>query len=86
MRQMDLGARRLEHISRPIPAIGRLQDDLGSGPARATSRANATGSLSILTVDNVSPASVIRTITDRRRCRSIPTYCRDTAGLPSCGL
>ena len=54
----------------------------GSGPALATSSDNATGSLSMLTVDRVSPASFIRPITDRRRCRSIPTYSRDTAGLP----
>jgi hypothetical protein len=32
----------------------------------------------MLTIDSVSPASFIRTITDRRRCRSIPTYSRDT--------
>ena len=37
--------------------------------------ANATGSLSILDTPTTSPASFIRTITDRRRCRSIPTYC-----------
>ena len=37
---------------------------------------NATGSLSIRTVSRTSPAPVIRTITDRRRCRSIPTYSR----------
>src|SRR4029453_5086856 len=53
------------------------------GPAFATSSANATGSLSIRTMSTVSPASVRRTITDRRRCRSIPTYCRSTgASLP----
>src|SRR5688572_8026286 len=28
------------------------------------------------TTSRRSPASVIRTITERRRCRSIPTYCR----------
>jgi hypothetical protein len=33
-------------------------------------------SLRIRTVSNRSPDSVIRTITDRRRCRSIPTTCR----------
>src|ERR1700722_13647096 len=37
--------------------------------------ANATGSLSIFEIFSTSPASFIRTITDRRRCRSIPTYC-----------
>jgi hypothetical protein len=31
--------------------------------------------LSIFDTFNTSPASFILTITDRRRCRSIPTYC-----------
>ena len=35
-----------------------------------------SGSLEIRTVSRTSPNSVIRTNTDRRRCRSIPTNCR----------
>ena len=37
--------------------------------------ANATGSLSIRTCSSTSPSRFWRTITDRRRCRSMPTYC-----------
>src|SRR5438094_103619 len=38
-------------------------------------RDRASGPLSILATSSTSPASFMRTITDRRRCRSIPTYC-----------
>src|SRR6202521_1123216 len=50
----------------------------GSGPAAATAAAMAIGSLSMWTFDNNSPSAFFRTITDRRRCRSIPTYSRCT--------
>src|ERR1700687_2656047 len=36
--------------------------------------ARANGSLAILTWDSCSPSGLIRTITERRRCKSIPTY------------
>jgi hypothetical protein len=47
----------------------------GCSPALANSVAKVTRSLSMRTVSRVSPDSVRRTITLRRRCRSIPTYC-----------
>src|ERR1022692_3721300 len=47
----------------------------GCSPALANSVARVTGSLSIRTVSRVSPDSVRRTMTLRRRCRSMPTYC-----------
>ena len=47
----------------------------GCSPARAITARRYSGSLEIRTVSNVSPVSVIRTSTDRRRCRSIPTNC-----------
>ena len=47
----------------------------GCSPALASSAAKATGSLSMRTVSSVWPASLRRTITLRRRCRSMPTYC-----------
>src|SRR5581483_10642933 len=50
----------------------------GSGPAAATALARAIGLLSIRTLSSTSPAAFFRTITDRRRCRSIPTYSRST--------
>src|SRR5581483_11475069 len=50
----------------------------GSGPAAATASASAMALLSIRTLPKTSPAAFFRTITDRRRCRSIPTYCRST--------
>ena len=49
----------------------RVRAGLGQLP-----QPSATGSLSMRHRPSTSPSSVIRTITDRRRCRSIPTYCR----------
>ena len=43
----------------------------------ATAAARFTGSLSMRRTDNTSPASFLCTITERRRCKSIPTYCPD---------
>src|SRR5438094_2768362 len=54
----------------------------GSGPASASAMAKATGSLSICTLPSTSPSAFMRTITDRRRCRSMPTYCLCTTGPP----
>ncbi len=42
----------------------------GSGPASAIAIASCSGSLSIFDTARISPAPVIRTITDRRRCKS----------------
>src|SRR5665811_1722206 len=47
----------------------------GHWPARAITDANRCTSLTIRTVSSTSPASVVRTITVLRRCRSIPTNC-----------
>ena len=47
----------------------------GCSPALASSADRAMAPLSIWTVSRVSPSGVRRTITLRRRCRSIPTYC-----------
>lgn len=48
----------------------------GCSPALANSAARVIGSLSMRTVSRVSPSALRRTITDRLRCRSMPTYCR----------
>ncbi len=48
----------------------------GFGPASAMARLKATGSLSMRMTPSSSPASFSRTINDRRRCRSMATYCR----------
>src|SRR6478735_8430735 len=45
----------------------------GDSPARAITVDSISTSLLIRTHSNGSPSAVIRTITDRRRCRSIPT-------------
>ena len=76
MRQMHPRSAGLQHIDGPIPAVGRFEHHLGirTRPARAASP-SATGSLTIRTADSCSPDSDWRTITDRRRCRSIPTNC-----------
>ena len=58
------------------PAVGGLQHHLRRPRRRGPSPAPGTsGSLEIRTVSSRSPVSVIRTSTDRRRCRSIPTIC-----------
>ena len=75
MRQMHLGALLLQGVDRPIPAVRRLEHNLRGSPARAITVANRSASLLIRTHSNGSPSVVIRTITDRRRCRSIPTNC-----------
>src|SRR2546422_7038405 len=53
----------------------------GSGPASANAKLSATGSLSICTTPSSSPSSFWRTISDRRACRSMATYCRSTGLL-----
>jgi hypothetical protein len=45
----------------------------GALPAQAISRRSSAGLLVILAVPSRLPSSVIRTSTDRRRCRSKPT-------------
>ena len=47
----------------------------GASPERAITAARESRSLVIRTTSNASPASVVRTITDLLRCRSIPTNC-----------
>src|SRR6266540_2494383 len=80
--QVHPGAARLQQVGGPVPAVGGLEHDLGSGPALASSNDSATGSLSIRTVSpSTWPWPVMRTMTERRRCRSIPTYC-SAMGLP----
>src|SRR5437868_15243245 len=37
--------------------------------------ANRIGSLTMRVVDWVTPSASLRTISERRRCRSMPTYC-----------
>ena len=56
-----------------VSAIRGIARHQPHSPARAITAANRCGSLTIRTVSNRSPDSVIRTNTDRRRCTSIPT-------------
>ena len=65
----------LEQVSGPVPAVARFQGYFGARPASATAIDIWTGSLATLVTPSTSPASFILTITDRRRCRSMPTYC-----------
>jgi hypothetical protein len=66
---------------------GRASTTLGCAPARFTSAVSRAGLLVIRAVASFRPSSVIRTSTDRRRCRSMPTICgpsyASTRGLPS---
>jgi hypothetical protein len=70
------------------PAAGHLFAHLGAhggdfrvrtGLGRTAAR--VTGSLSMRTRPSSSPASFWRRISDRRRCRSMATYCRCTGPL-----
>jgi hypothetical protein len=72
--------RRLEHTDRPAPPVGRLHDHLGvraglldrtAQPHRIVVDAHRT---------SASPSPSWRTMSDRRRCKSIPTYC-DAIGI-----
>src|SRR6516225_6411063 len=58
----------------------------GLFPARAITARSAAGLLVIRTVSSLRPSSVIRTITLRRRCRSIPTTCRPSYASVIVGL
>src|SRR5690349_7145723 len=58
----------------------------GFFPALAISARSAAGLLVIRTVSSLRPSSVIRTITLRRRCRSIPTTCRPSYASVIVGL
>jgi hypothetical protein len=73
--QMHPGAVDRQQIRRPIPPAGGFQRHLGVRARLGQLQAKATGSLTIRTTSSTSPSPVIRTITNRRRCRSIPTYC-----------
>jgi hypothetical protein len=64
---MDTTAAGLQQIHHPIPAIGRLHDHFGSGPASPTAAAIAIGSLAIRTLESFSPVALTRTTTERRR-------------------
>src|SRR5690349_24443622 len=58
----------------------------GFFPALAISARSAAGLLVIRTVSSLRPSPVIRTITLRRRCRSIPTTCRPSYASVIVGL
>jgi hypothetical protein len=58
----------------------------GCFPARASAARSAAGLMVIRTVSSLRPSSVIRTITLRRRCRSIPTTCRPSYASVIVGL
>jgi len=61
----------------PRPGSGsRRRESRSTGPALPAATANSSGSFATRKVSRISPSSVILTITDRLRCRSIPTYCR----------
>ena len=75
MRQMHDSAGLLEHINGPVPAIGRLEYDF----RRLTGLRDLQRQRQRIVVDThrfeMLTGLVIRTITDRRRCKSIPTIC-----------
>ncbi len=76
MGQMHDDAEFSPGVRGPVPAIGGFQHHLRGLPGRAITSRRYSQSLEIRTVSRRCPVSVIRTNTDRRRCRSIPTMCR----------
>ena len=75
MGQMHRGPALLDHVSRPVPPIGRFQYHLGV--LTGLGQLGCQGDGVVVDTDRVErlPASLRRTITLRRRCRSMPTYC-----------
>ena len=73
---MHLRPGGLEHVHGPVPAVRAASiTTFGFFPALAITARSAAGLLVIRTVSSLRPSSVIRTITLRCRCRSIPTTC-----------
>src|SRR4030095_9689281 len=58
----------------------------GFFPARSITARSAAGLLGVGAGSGLRPSSVIRTITLRRRCRSIPTTCRPSYASVIVGL
>src|SRR5207253_432733 len=81
--EVHAGAVRLQEVDDPVPAVGCLDHHLGVGPAAATAVAMARGSLPTRWVESLLPSASSRTITDRRRWKSIPTYCRSIGASSS---
>ena len=70
--------------TRPLPNTSRRSPrgrPRGAHRPGRSPRPDPIGSLSILTVSIGSPDAVLRTITLRRRCRSMPTYSDSTGVL-----
>jgi hypothetical protein len=71
--QMHPGAARLQQVSRPGPAVGRLEHDLrvGAGLGQLQRQPDRV----VVDPDGLQhlASGVMRTITERRRCKSIPT-------------
>ena len=75
MGQVHRGPALLDHVSRPVPAIGRFEYHLWM--LAGLGQLGRQGDGVVVDADRVErlPASFRRTITLRRRCRSMPTYC-----------
>ncbi len=73
--QVHLRSALGEHVGRPVPAVGGFQHHLGVLAALGQLGGQVSGSLSMRTVSSVSPSALRRTMTERLRCRSTPTYC-----------
>jgi len=73
--QVQVGTTGLQRVHGPVPAVGGLQHHLGALASPGNHDANRCTSLTIRTASRTSPLAVVRTITVRRRRRSIPTCC-----------
>ena len=85
VRQMHRRAQLLQQIDRPIPAIGRFDHHLRRRrPPRATAvEQRATDRCRSVHRPAARPPRSSRTITERRRWKSIPTYCRSIGASSS---
>jgi hypothetical protein len=75
MRQVHLGPLLGEEVGRPVPATGRLQDDLGlfGGSRHRDSEVDGV----VVDVDRLEPLALspARSMSERCCCRSIATCC-----------
>ena len=74
--EADAATALVDHVGRPVPPIRCFQDHFGvlTGLGQLGGQGHPIV-VDTHSVEGVSPDSVRRTITLRRRCRSIPTYC-----------
>jgi hypothetical protein len=75
MREMHPRSAGVQHVESPVPAVGCFQHHLGVGASLLELQFHRDRIVDDPTAESCSPDSDWPTITDRCRCRSIPTNC-----------